>query len=202
MAIDLRRTARIAFRSGIYLLIAACSQSALETYGCACESRSYTAEEIAGYRAGAARNDLRSLREMQEYYQWRRDDQPLGSQPYKENERLVQEYLNRRLALFDPGAMQGEFERYMLRSLDDGLAPQERIDLLKRARDVVVRSPRKLITDDLGLPGTQSIEAVAYADREIAKVKRLGDRYLSEHRRAYDAAPWDGWPGPSSSVSS
>lgn len=90
--------------------VLACSQPMLESYGCACMSRTYTTQEIAEYRALAARNDIEGLWEMRTYYQWRAWEHPTGDPDYVREMAESDAYLNRLIELGDVRAIKTRLE--------------------------------------------------------------------------------------------
>ncbi len=169
---------KFALRLSAYLLIAACTQSALETYGCACASRTYTVEEIAGYRAGAVKNDLKALAEMEEYHMWRGSEWADGSVSKKREEQLERSYRVRRLALNDPVALEDEIDHLISGAIywrETDTKDRERA--LLKARDYAKRLPKEVWESDIWDPKRRKIEAVKYIDRELNYLRELGDAY-------------------------
>lgn len=130
-----RKKSRWVLRACAYLLIAACSQPMLETYGCACASRTYTKEEIDGYRAGAARNDPAALAQMAEYYLvWRASDHPVGSAELGREQAIGEAFRQRALAAHEPRTVNDEVEQLLFEAADDHATPGQQLSLLKRAQ--------------------------------------------------------------------
>lgn len=169
---------RLLARLSAYLLVASCTQSALETYGCACASRTYTTEEIAGYRAGAAKNDLKALAEMEEYHMWRGGEQLDGSVEKKQEEKKERAYRVRRLALNDPAALEDEIGHLI--SGGTYWAETETKDrerALLKAKDYAKRLPKEMWQTDVWDPKRRDMKLLEYIDRELGYVRKFGDFY-------------------------
>lgn len=155
------------------LLVAACSQSALETYGCACESRTYAQEEIEGYRAGAARNDLKALAEMQEYHMWRSEEHQPGSREYKLEAAAEEGFRQRRIALRDPEAIKDEVDRLLYDEAFEEISQSQRLANLKRAHalsEYLVGDGQQML--DFKNDGRPWIATRDYISRELAKIAK------------------------------
>lgn len=174
----MKRYARIGIRVGALLLVAACSQSALETYGCACEGRAYTKDEIARYRAAAAMGDLKGLAEMEEYYGWRASLYLEGTPDYEAQMQLVQHYRDALISRDDQRALREQVDILLWDAEQDKARPADRLKLLQEARTYTVRlhSPYAVFdweNEKRGLDDEHNmIDARAYIDREIAALKR------------------------------
>lgn len=174
MNIEIGCKTKLAIRSSLYLLIAACTQSALESYGCACESRTYSIDEIAGYRADAARGDVKALAEMQEYYMWRKGEHQLSSAEYKREERMEESFRQRRLIASDPGAIEGEVNRLVYEAtFEDDLSDQQRRANLMKARGYAGRLRQPLTMRDYNDDARPTIMVLDYIERELSKPKRV-----------------------------
>ncbi|WP_150122874.1 hypothetical protein [Porphyrobacter sp. LM 6] len=143
----------------------------METYGCACASRSYTKEEIEGYRAGAARNDLNALAEMQEYHVWRAQEHDPDSQEYKLEKAAEEGFRQRRIALRDPEAIDDEVSRLLYEEAFDELSQSQRLINLKRAKALSVY----LVGDGLRMSDYKNddrpwIATRDYISRELGKI--------------------------------
>jgi len=159
----------LGIRVAACLLVVGCSQSLLETYGCACDSRTYTAEEIADYRSAAARDDLVGLAQMEEYHWWRSQE---GSLDFRREDRMRQHYRNRRLALRDPDALEEEVEDLIYRAAFDEDSESEQLTLLMHAKFYNEQIPGGATSIDLKDPRRRDIAASRYLDREIAHLER------------------------------
>ena len=162
------RKCKVGLRFGACLLIAACSQSALETYGCACASRTYTQEEIAGYRAGAARGDHKALAEMQEYHMWRQQDQPADSAEYQHEKELERSFFERRIELNDPEALEEKIGMLLQEAwFEKSLTEEQRRSKLLKAREYAARAPQPLTMFDYRDDDRAEITVHRYIEREL-----------------------------------
>lgn len=171
-------TLRLSARLFAYLLIASCTQSALETYGCACASRTYTTEEIAGYRALAEKNDVKALAQMEEYHSWRGSDYAEGSAGRQREDNLERSFRVRRLALNDPIALEDEIDHLITGAIywrETDTIDRQRA--LLKAKDYAKRLPMQIREIDIWDPKRREIEAVKYIDRELQYLQELGDNY-------------------------
>lgn len=169
-SLGVRRT-RNSLRLIVYLFIAGCSQSAFETYGCACASRTYTTEEIADYRAGAARGDINALAEMQEYHIWRMDAQPVNSDKYRREEKLQRAYFERRIRLHDPKALDDEVHRLVYDAwFEQSLTNKQRREQLLEARGHALRLARPMTMPDFRDENRDDIPVLRYIDRELKRL--------------------------------
>jgi hypothetical protein len=169
---------KLVLRVSAYLMIAACSQSVLETYGCACASRSYTKEEIAGYRSAAAKNDLKALAEMEEYYMWRGGELPDNSTQKKKEQKLERSYRLRRLDLNDPVALEDELDHLISGGTywaETNTKDRERA--LLKAKDYATRLSNDTWTHDIWDPKRPQIKSLKYIERELSYVRKFGDFY-------------------------
>lgn len=176
MALFVSRRKLVALRVAACLLLVGASQPALESYGCACASRTYTAEEVAAYRAGAARGDLADLAQMEEYYMWRSGEHEEGSAAFRREDRRRQYYRDQRLALRDTDALREEANNLMYDAAFRNISPAERLAALRKARGYVRQLPRVPMTTDLRDPRRRDINAVRYLDREIALLLAAEDK--------------------------
>ncbi len=152
------------------LFIVSCAQPGIETYGCACDSRTYTQVELSGYRAGALRGDLKSLKEMQEYYAWRGDEQKPGDPGYLVNMQTSRMFFERRLAELDPEAI-GQFVDEVTCYRDHKHPDQLALTEMKRAYRLVSQLKRKIIATDCDDDQRREIEASTYLRREIGALE-------------------------------
>lgn len=129
------------WRVAICVVVVACSQPLLETYGCACASRSYTQEELAEYRSLAERNDPRGLEEMEEYHSWRSGEYPTDSDEYRRETRIIRGYFKRRLATGDRDAVDEEIWNFYFRGMDEDLSLQARVEAIRAAKALVEQYP-------------------------------------------------------------
>ena len=171
MPLLLSRKELMAGRMAVCLLVVGCSQSALETYGCACASRTYTAEELAGYRAGAARGELPALEEMEEYYHWRAAEHDRETPDYVREDRQRRHYRALRIARKDPDVLTEEADSLMMAAAFDDLPRDRQLASLRRARDYIRQIPHPTRVIDLKDPARQYIDPVRYLDREIAALE-------------------------------
>jgi hypothetical protein len=176
VAVFASRRKLVALRVAVCLLLVAASQSALETYGCACASRTYTAEEIATYRAGAAKGDLADLAQMEEYYSWRSWEHDEGSLAFRREDRRRQYFRDRRLALRDPIALHEEANNLMSDAAFNGLSRTERLTALRQARAYIRQLPRVPLTTDRRDPLRRDIDAIRYLDREIGRLLAIEEK--------------------------
>lgn len=179
----LSNTLKLVVRLSAYLLIAACTQSALETYGCACASRSYTAEEISAYRAGAAKNDLKALAEMEEYYMWRRMEHDEGSAEYRKEAKLERSYRARRLALNDPKAIEIELDDLIWKAVRRNSDTKVRERALVEAGRLAAKHQPTLFLTDVQDPQRKQIDAMKFIERELELVRKLGNSYYVTRER-------------------
>lgn len=168
MPIHASKVTKWTLRLSALLLLAACSQSVLETYGCACVSRTYTKEEIEGYRTGAARNDLKALAEMQEYHMWRSQDHHPNSEKYKRETAAEEGFRQRRIALRDPEAIDEEVNRLLYDAAFEDMPKSAQLANLQRAQVL----SKHLVGDglemlDYGDDDRQLISTRDYIDREL-----------------------------------
>jgi hypothetical protein len=162
----------MAARLAVLLLVAACGQQVFETYGCACESRTYTKEEIAQYRADAARGDLEALAEMEEYYRWRAEDYGIGRSAQLENDRIRQKFHDERIARNDPKALEKDINDLIFEVELSLESRSEKLTALRQARQYALRMPEIPSIIDLQDDDRKDIDAVFYIDREIAALER------------------------------
>jgi hypothetical protein len=154
-------------------LLVACSQPLLETYGCACAGRSYSAEELASYRDGAAKGDLTALAEMQEYHMWR-SDEFRDTPAYTRERRQMQFYLDRRVALRDPDAIEEKVNDLITASLSSHITAKARLNLLQQARSTALLHADGFSTTDIRSKPREEIDVVRYLDREIRYTRERG----------------------------
>ena len=169
-----RKKSRWVLRAGAYLLLAACSQPMLETYGCACASRTYTKEEIDGYRAGATRDDPAALAQMEEYYSvWRASNHPQGSAAERREKAIGAVFRQKALAVHEPGIVGEEVARLLMDASDHHLAPEQQLSLLQQAQVQLpyLRDPY-LVWPDLKDPKRREMPTKDYIAREIATLQR------------------------------
>lgn len=169
-------SAKWVVRGSVYLLLAACSQPLLETYGCACAGRSYTADEIASYRTGAARNDLASLAEMQAYHGWRKLEHSSDSEAYAAEEHLEQNYFSKRLALNDPAAIENEVGRLWHEVVFDDV--ERPIEQLRRAQSLLARYSGRMALFDFRT--RQDVSAADLLNNELLLARQQGTRYSAQ----------------------
>jgi hypothetical protein len=179
-----------ALRLSAYLLVIACSQSTLEKYGCACASRTYTTEEIAQYKAGAARNDLKALAEMEEYHMWRGSELADGSEAKKKEEKLQRAFRVRRLTLNDPKALEDEVQHLAMGSHWREIHPDDREKALVKAIDYAKRHPARITLTDIWDPARRDIDAVKFLNRELAYAREFGELYHANRSMAEERAEY------------
>jgi hypothetical protein len=169
----------IGLRLFALVAITACSEAAIESYGCACAGRSYTASELAEYRAGAQKNDLEALAQMEEYHRLRSWEHAEGSEKYKVEAKIERSYRDRRLALNDPDAIADEVYTFIAQSKREETPSKERIENLKQAQGFTKRRAPKIMVSDVWDPDRKSIRALDYIDRELKFALQLGDQYYA-----------------------
>jgi hypothetical protein len=174
---------RIIARASVYLLLAACTQSAFEKYGCACDSRTYTVDEIAEYRAGAAKNDLEALAQMEEYHRWRTHGVSEGSPKYQEEEAKERSYYLRRLALNDPEVLRNEAAELSWTASASEMSTKDREQALLKAMDFALRDSGEMVLVDEFDPERKEVNAIRYLARELRLVHRLGENYYATRDR-------------------
>lgn len=170
MAILVSPRKLVGLRIAACLFLVGASQPALETYGCACASRTYTTEEVAGYRAGAANGDLSALAEMEEYYGWRADEHDRGTEAFRQEDRRRRYYRGLRLAHRDPDALQEEANNLMSDAAFGNLTITEKLAALRKAQGYVRQLPQVPMTTDRRDPRRRDINAGRYLDREIGRL--------------------------------
>lgn len=172
MPIHASKVTKWSLRLSVLLLLAACSQSMLETYGCPCAERTYTKEEIAGYRGGAARGDLNAMAEMQEYHGWRAGEYDPGSPEYAQEAAMGESFRQRRIALRDPEAIRDEVIGLLIDSASDELPKSTQMENLQRAQVLSeFLTGDGLVMPDLKRDDRRDILTRDYISRELAALR-------------------------------